>query len=190
MSTIISLTFDLLTFLFSNTVGAHLPFIGCWACRWMNHDWLWRMASATHKALCHKKMREHEEKQQTTQSSWLQLTWLIVIYTDEETTDYRSLCDNVTNLSSGDTELRSRDESRHLLIADSSLQRRLPKSKQQTSLYRMTPKLHLAYVSQPADVIVAHNLDDAETNTTFAAVGPSVSIYHCKNIRLRRSTLT
>ena len=41
--------------LFSNTVGAHLPFIGCWACRWINHYWLWRMASAMHKALCHKK---------------------------------------------------------------------------------------------------------------------------------------
>jgi len=27
--------------------GAHLPFIGRWARRWMNHYCLWRMASAT-----------------------------------------------------------------------------------------------------------------------------------------------
>jgi len=27
--------------------GAHLPFIGRWARRWINHYCLWRMASAT-----------------------------------------------------------------------------------------------------------------------------------------------
>jgi len=27
--------------------GAHLRFIGCWARRWINHYYLWRMASAT-----------------------------------------------------------------------------------------------------------------------------------------------
>ena len=28
-------------------LGAHLPFIGRWVCRWINHYCLWRMASAT-----------------------------------------------------------------------------------------------------------------------------------------------
>jgi len=31
--------------------SAHLPFIGCWARRWINHCCLWRMASATSRYL-------------------------------------------------------------------------------------------------------------------------------------------